>query len=174
MKSVSLFNRSFNPLGAARRHHKKRNGRPLVAGSGRVIAKGKLGVELPTVDGDIVTYVASPDMVWRFTLDTSARPKVRVLTPEEEEAPLTIEEEEEAAALAEEDLKFLLPTTPVDSIKRSVSAARAVSAARDEFVENRNAVSAVRAISAALDEIATLERRAGSPVAPTILNIAAE
>ena len=44
-------------------------------GSGKVIANGKLRVELPTVDGDIVTYVASPDMVWRFTLDTTASPE---------------------------------------------------------------------------------------------------
>ena len=97
MKSVSLFNRSFNPLGAARRHHKKRNGRLLVAGSGRVIAKGKLGVELPTVDGDIVTYVASPDMVWRFTLDTSARPKVVN--------------------------RFVAPATPADRVKRAIDTA---------------------------------------------------
>jgi hypothetical protein len=76
MGHVSPFNHSFNPVDGARRHHRKRKGRPLVAGAGKVIANGKLRVELETVDGDIVTYIASPDMVWRFTPDVTARPRV--------------------------------------------------------------------------------------------------
>jgi hypothetical protein len=137
MAHLSSFNPSFNPLDKARRHHRLKKGRPLVAGAGEVIANGKLRVELPTVDGDIVTYIASPDMVWRFLLDTSVRPKVRVLEPEEAEEPLTIEEEAEAAALAEEALQSLLPTTPADRIKRAIDAARALDAALNEFVKNR-------------------------------------
>ena len=66
---------SFNPLDKARRHHRMKKGRPLVAGVGRVIANGKLRVELKTVDGDTVSYIAIPTMSWRFEPDTSVRPK---------------------------------------------------------------------------------------------------
>jgi hypothetical protein len=53
---------SFNPLDKPRRHHRMRKGRPLVAGAGEVIANGKPKVELKTVDGDIVSYIAIPTM----------------------------------------------------------------------------------------------------------------
>jgi hypothetical protein len=82
MKSVPSFNPSFNPLDKARRHHRMKKGRPLVAGAGRVVANGKLRVELRTVDGETVSYIAIPTMSWRFEPDTSVRPKAnRVPTP---------------------------------------------------------------------------------------------
>jgi|ERR1700722_2957678 hypothetical protein len=80
MKSLASFNQSFNPLDKARRHHRMKKGRPLVAGAGEVIANGKLKVELKTVDGDTVTYIAIPTMSWRFETDTSLRPKPFVWT----------------------------------------------------------------------------------------------
>ena len=75
MTHVSSFNQSFNPVDGAKRHHRLKKGRPLVAGAGEVIANGKLKVELETIDGDIVAYIAAPTMTWRFLPDTSA-PKV--------------------------------------------------------------------------------------------------
>ena len=76
MAYLSSFNQSFNPLDKAKRHHKTHEGRPLVAGAGKVVANGKLRVELSTVDGGTVAYIAVPTMIWRFKLDTTARPKV--------------------------------------------------------------------------------------------------
>ena len=83
MARLSPFNQSFNPADGVRRHHRKHNGRPLVAGAGKVVANGKLKVELTTIDGDTVTYIAVPTMTWRYELDTTAHPKVvnRVMAP---------------------------------------------------------------------------------------------
>ena len=77
MAHVSPFNQSFNPADGVRRHHRKHKGRPLVPGAGKVVANGKLRVELTTIDGEIVAYIAKPVMTWRYELDTTAvRPKV--------------------------------------------------------------------------------------------------
>ena len=83
MKSLAPFNRSFNPADGVVRHHRKHKGRPLVPGAGKVIANGKLKVELTTIDGETVAYIAKPVMTWRYELDTTVHPKVvnRVVTP---------------------------------------------------------------------------------------------
>jgi hypothetical protein len=58
-----------------------RKGRPLVAGYSRVIANGKLKIELKTVDGNTVVYIAEPVTIWRYKLDKSVRPKVIRIVP---------------------------------------------------------------------------------------------
>jgi hypothetical protein len=143
MAHLSSFNPSFNQVDGAKRHHRLKKGRPLVAGAGKVIANGKLRVELPTVDGDTISYLAIPTMTWRFKPDTSA-PKVAKLPAEKRKEKV----EALAEALVKTAIRSILRATPADRVNR--------------------------ALDDALDEIATLERRAASPVAPTILNIAAE
>ena len=68
MKSIP----NLNLLDKARRHYRSERAKDptlpaLIPGGGEVKANGKLRIELPRVDGLVVTYVAHPITEWRFS-----------------------------------------------------------------------------------------------------------
>jgi hypothetical protein len=68
MKSIS----NLNLLDKARRHYRGERVKDptlpaLVPGGGEVKANGRLLIELPRVDGLVVTYSAHPVTEWRFS-----------------------------------------------------------------------------------------------------------
>ena len=76
---------NLNLLDKAKRHHKRARAKDptlsAYAGGGRVVANGLLKVELPLVDGTMITFSARPAVEWRFIQEPGLKNAPAKLSP---------------------------------------------------------------------------------------------